>query len=64
MPHYLHASDEFCGQQIQNGSLDGPTVQASVHPMPYGLATVWVKALRFSTGRSDALTIGSSDGSI
>jgi hypothetical protein len=34
MPHYLHASDEFCGQQIRNGPSDGPTVHASVRPTP------------------------------
>jgi hypothetical protein len=25
-PHYFHASDEFCGQQIQNEPSDGLTV--------------------------------------
>jgi hypothetical protein len=29
-----------------------------------GLASVWVKAQHLSIGRSDALTIGSSDGCI
>jgi hypothetical protein len=33
-PSILDASDEFCGQKIQNRPSDEPTVQASVHPMP------------------------------
>jgi hypothetical protein len=61
MPYFLDASDELCSHWIQNGPSDEPTVQASVHLMPYGLATVWVKALDLSIGRSNALTIGSSD---
>jgi hypothetical protein len=31
---FLDASDEFCGQGIQNGQSDEPTVQASVHLTP------------------------------
>jgi hypothetical protein len=61
-PCFLDASDEFWGQGIQNRPSDEPTVHASVHLTPYGLATVWVKAQSLSIGRSDALTIGSSDG--
>jgi hypothetical protein len=50
------------GHWIQSGPSDEPTVQGSVHPTPSGFATVWVKALDLSIRRSDALTIGSSDG--
>jgi hypothetical protein len=33
-PLFLHASDEFFGQRIQNRPSDDPMVQASVHPTP------------------------------
>jgi hypothetical protein len=33
-PCFLDASDELCGQWIQNGPSDEPTIHASVHPTP------------------------------